>query len=119
MWAAALSLSYDRRHAAEQAPCFLALRACHVAEGPTLRKSGQGSQDYPHTDLYRAIRVSVDNLDQVNRARYMALAVLLDDMPAPLAMLTSIWHADANAAMQTTDTLVDLSLERGRAMAQS
>src|SRR5205085_3088246 len=37
--------------------------------------------DYPHTDLLRAIQVSVEALDQRSRARYLALAVLLEDMP--------------------------------------
>ena len=37
--------------------------------------------DYPHTDLLRAIQVSVEALDQQARDRYLALAVLLEDMP--------------------------------------
>lgn len=34
--------------------------------------------DYPHTDPLRAIQVSVEALDERARARYLAVAVLLE-----------------------------------------
>ena len=38
--------------------------------------------DYPYPSLLRAMQVSVDKTDTTTRERYLALAVLPEDMPA-------------------------------------
>jgi len=66
--------------------------------------------DYPHTDLFRALQVSVDSLDPATRERYIQLAVLLEDMPAPPAIQQSLWGVDEAAALETADRFTSLSL---------
>jgi WD40 repeat protein len=66
--------------------------------------------DYPHTDLFRALQVSVDAVDAATRERYVQLAVLLEHMPAPPAILQSLWGVDEAEALETADRLTGLSL---------
>ena len=66
--------------------------------------------DYPHTDLLRAIQVSVDALDDKVRERYLALAVLLEDMPIHPAILQTVWGSDEAEALESAEQLVSLSL---------
>jgi WD40 repeat protein len=66
--------------------------------------------DYPHSSLLRAIQVSVDDLDHVARERYLALAVLLQDMPAHSAIQQTLWNVDEGEALETTERFVSLSL---------
>ncbi len=47
--------------------------------------------DYPYTDVLRAIQVSVDSLDETSRARYLALAVLLEEMAAAPPVQQCLW----------------------------
>src|ERR1039458_4834768 len=65
---------------------------------------------YPHTDLLRAIQVSVDALDGATRERYLALAVLLEDMPAAPAVQQTLWGVDQGDALETAEQFVSLSL---------
>ena len=66
--------------------------------------------DYPYTDVLRAIQVSVDSLDETSRARYLALAVLLEDMAAAPPVQQCIWGVDENQAAETAEQFVSLSL---------
>jgi hypothetical protein len=66
--------------------------------------------DYPHTDLLRAIQVSVDALEAKARQRYLALALLLEDMPIPPAIRQTLWGADEQDALDTAEQFVSLSL---------
>jgi hypothetical protein len=50
--------------------------------------------DYPYTDLLRAIQVSVEALDEKSRERYLALAVLLENMPISRPIQQILWHVD-------------------------
>jgi len=49
----------------------------NLLRGADLAKIRAQFPDYPHTDLLRAIQVSVESLDPQARERYLALAVLL------------------------------------------
>ena len=64
----------------------------------------------PHTSLFRAIQVSVEALDVLVRARYFALAVLLEDMAAAPAVQQTLWRVDEAEALETAERLVGLSL---------
>jgi WD40 repeat protein len=65
---------------------------------------------YPHTDLLRAIQVSVDALEAKARERYLALAVLLEDMPIHPVIQQTLWGADEEEALETAEQFVSLSL---------
>jgi NB-ARC domain len=75
-----------------------------------LAKINADFPDYPHTDLLRAIQVSVDALDEVSRERYLALAVLLEDMPVSRPIQQTLWHVDEAEAEETAEHFVSLSL---------
>jgi WD40 repeat protein len=64
----------------------------------------------PHTTLFRAIQVSVDALDETVRLRYLALAVLLEDMAAAPQVQECIWGVDETEAAETAEQFVALSL---------
>src|ERR1019366_8646431 len=66
--------------------------------------------DYPYTDVLRAIQVSVDSLDETSRARYLALAVLLEEMAAAPPVQQCLWEVDENQAAETAEQFVSLSL---------
>jgi WD40 repeat protein len=66
--------------------------------------------DYPHTDLLRAIQVSVDALDVKARERYLALAVLLEETPIHPIIQQTLWGADEEDALETAERFVSLSL---------
>ena len=64
----------------------------------------------PHTTLFRAIQVSVDALDIPAKERYLALAVMLEDMPVALAVQQTLWNVSEAEALETADRFVGLSL---------
>ena len=67
----------------------------------------------PHTTLFRAIQVSFEALndeDPVAARRYLALAVLLEDMAAAPAVQQTLWNVDEGEALETAERLVGLSL---------
>jgi WD40 repeat protein len=66
--------------------------------------------DYPHTDLLRAVQVSVDALDAKARQRYLALAVLLEDVPIHPVVQQTLWGADEVDALETAEQFASLSL---------
>jgi WD40 repeat protein len=65
---------------------------------------------YPHPTLFRAIQVSVDQLDAGSRERYFALAVLLEDMTAELPVLQTLWNAGESEARRFAKDLASRSL---------
>lgn len=70
--------------------------------------------NYPYTDVLRALQVSVDGLNDTEGARYIALAVLLEDMsPAP-EVQQCLWGVDKGTALKTAKRFINLSLaQRG------
>jgi WD40 repeat protein len=67
-------------------------------------------QIYRHADPMLAIHVSVEALEGSARRHYLALAVLLDDMPAPPAVQQALWGVNAREALETAEQFVSLSL---------
>ncbi len=49
---------------------------------------------YPYPNLLRALAVSVDDLDDADRERYLDLAVFPEDEPIPQSALSAMWHID-------------------------
>jgi hypothetical protein len=66
--------------------------------------------DYPHSSLFRAIQVSVDALEPIARERYLALAGLLEDMPAYHTIQQTLWNVDEGEALEIAEQFVSLSL---------
>jgi WD40 repeat protein len=54
--------------------------------------------------------VSVEALDPIARERYLALAVLLEDMSAHHTIQQTLWNVDEGEALETTEQFVSLSL---------
>jgi WD40 repeat protein len=66
--------------------------------------------NYPHASLFAAIQLSVDNLDDRTRSRYLALAVLLEDLRISPLVLRSLWNVEDFDAAATAEQLISLSL---------
>jgi hypothetical protein len=64
----------------------------------------------PHTTLFRAIQIGVDALDETAGQRYLALAVLLEDMAAAPLVQQCIWRVDESEAAETAEQFLALSL---------
>jgi NB-ARC domain len=71
--------------------------------------------NYPHADLLRAVQVSVDALESAARHCYLALAVLLDEMPAAPYLQRTLWSVDDGAALEIAEQFVSLSLAQREA----
>jgi WD40 repeat protein len=84
--------------------------AVHLLRTADLAKIKAQFPNYPHTDLLRTIQVSVDALDDTARQRYLALAVLLEDMALHPAVQQTLWCADELDAIATADQFISLSL---------
>ena len=82
----------------------------NLLRGADLAKIRAQFPDYPHADLLRAIQVSVEALDPKTRQRYVALAVLLEDMPIHPVIQQTLWNADELDALDTAEQFVSLSL---------
>jgi WD40 repeat protein len=83
------------------------LNLLHRADLNELRVQFPG---YPHPDLLRAIQVSVDALDETARNRYLALALLIEDMPLHSSVQRALWSATEESALATAEQFVGLSL---------
>ena len=66
--------------------------------------------EYPHHDLFRAMEVGVAALDETTRARYLRLAVTLEDMAIAPTVQRTLWGTDEGEALDTAETLIGLSL---------
>jgi hypothetical protein len=66
--------------------------------------------NYAHVDLLRAVQVSVDALEPEARRCYLALAVLLDDMPVAPYIQRTLWGMNDGDALATAEQFVGLSL---------
>ena len=64
--------------------------------------------DYPYPDLFRSIQVSVESLDEQTRSRYLAVAVLLEEMVASYPILAAIWNTDEFGTVETAETLMPI-----------
>jgi hypothetical protein len=78
-----------------------------------IEKIKQQFPNYPYTDLFRAIEVSIQALDSEIRERYLDFAVFPEDVPVPIAVLQTFWQAeglDELEVEETIETLVGKSL---------
>ncbi len=60
--------------------------------------------------FFKAVEVSFQSLKPRMQERYKELAVLLDDMPAPPAILQMLWNVDRDEAVRIAKVLIDRSL---------
>lgn len=75
-----------------------------------LNRIRQSFPEYPHTDLLRAIEISMDSLDDDLRRRYLDFAVFPEDCAIPEAAVGTLWKLDKYDVADSVDQLVDLSL---------
>jgi WD40 repeat protein len=66
--------------------------------------------EYPHHDLFRAMDVGVTALGEITRARYLRLAVVLEDMVIEPPVQRTLWGTDEAETLDTAETLIGLSL---------
>jgi WD40 repeat protein len=66
--------------------------------------------NYAYHSLYPSISASVEWLSQRDKTRYLQLAVLLEDMPAPAVLLQQIWGDDRDETEALMSRLVDVCL---------
>ena len=85
-------------------------RVHDLLRNANLEKISAQFPDYPYPSLLVAIQVSIDELDAITREHYLALAVLLEDMPASPAIQQCLWKVDKYEAAETAERLVSLSL---------
>jgi WD40 repeat protein len=60
--------------------------------------------------FFKAVETSFQSLEPEMQEQYKALAVLLEDMPAPLPILATLWNVDTSEARFISNRLVELSL---------
>ena len=89
-------------------------RVLELLRGADLAKIKAQFPDYPYTDVLRALQVSVDALDDTARERYLALAVLLEEMSVAPEVQRCIWGVGEGEAVETAEQFISLSLaQRG------
>jgi hypothetical protein len=66
--------------------------------------------NYPHADLMKAIQVSVEALEPEQRRRYLALAILPEDMAGAPLVQQALWSTDEGDALDTAEKFISLSL---------
>jgi WD40 repeat protein len=91
-------------------PAVIWQRQLDILRGADLNRIQAQFPDYPYPTLFRAIEASVEELDAATRERYLALAVLLDNMPAHPDVQQELWLTDEGDAAETAERLIDLSL---------
>jgi hypothetical protein len=60
--------------------------------------------------FFKAVEISFQSLKPANQDRYKELAVLLEDMPAPPAILQTLWNLNHDESTRIAKLLVDRSL---------
>ncbi len=84
-----------------------ALARLRSADLATIRRAYPG---YPYPNLLRALEVSIDALEEVDRERYLDLAVFRDDQPIPEGTLSQLWSLSPLATRDCMAHFVDRSL---------
>jgi WD40 repeat protein len=79
-------------------------------QGADLDKIQAQFPGYPHPNLLRVIEVSVNALDDLERERYLSLAVLMEDMTVAVPVQRTLWDANEMDALDTTERFISLSL---------
>jgi WD40 repeat protein len=91
-------------------PSALWSRTVELLRHSDLEKIKAQFPDYPHPNLFRAIQVSVDALDPTTRERYLALAVMPQEMTLHPVIQQTLWNLDDGQALETAEQFIDLSL---------
>jgi hypothetical protein len=91
-------------------PSSLWKRAVELLRRADLDKIKAQFPHYPYTDILRAIQVSIDALDAGLRERYIALAVMPEDMAIAPEIQECLWGVDEVEAVDNAEQFVSLSL---------
>jgi len=110
-------------------PMVISMIAGLISESATQRHSGSGrwthylsslkarrysklkkQHSYEHDSVMGAVQMSVDHLSPSDRKKYSDLAVFLDDVPIPTAVLEVLWGVDRYEVEDTMARLIKKSL---------
>jgi WD40 repeat protein len=103
----ALAMIGSRLHGQDDVEWFSVLDDLRNAR---LKHVGRRPSRYEHETLYASIDVSVNALDPADRGAYGQLAILLEDMSAPLILLQALWGGGSDRVRTLARRLVDRSL---------
>ncbi len=106
-----LALALIGAHLRGKPPAFWPVVLGQLRDGDWSKVRSQFPE--PHTSVFVALEVSFQALrkaDPVAAERYLALAVLLEDMPAHPLVQRALWGCDADESLETAERLIALSL---------
>jgi len=83
----------------------------HKLRGADLDKIARQFPNYPYPNLFRAIEVSVEALDEQVRQRYLDFAVFPEHYPLPEGAFQTLWSRDGLDEYDTQD-LLDILVDR-------
>ena len=85
-------------------------RILRNVQNARLKDTGVRLANHAYRTLYASIAASVEELLPEDKVRYQKLAILLEDMPAPAALLQQIWGGPMDEVEDAMGRFVDLSL---------
>jgi len=92
------------------------LNILHSADLAKIKAQFPGS---PYPNLFAAIQASVDSLEPADRERYLALAVLVEEMSAARVVQQTLWGTNVDEATETAERFISLSLAQRDADGES
>ncbi|MGV2437449.1 MAG UNVERIFIED_CONTAM: NB-ARC domain-containing protein [Anaerolineae bacterium] len=106
-----LALAHDRGDGARQRPEAYWQDTLNDLQEADLEEISERFPEYPHPNLFVALKVSIDQLDATLRERYYDFAIFPDDVPIPEAVPLTFWKPDQpRQVRRKLDTLVDRNL---------
>jgi WD40 repeat protein len=81
-----------------------------VMNDSALARVGAALPAYPHSNMSQVIELSVDALGEIDRQRYVALAVLLEDTSVTPVIQQTLWNVPAGEGLETAERLMSRSL---------
>jgi len=85
-------------------------RITHALKEGKAQKASQTLSDYPYRNLFEAIQVSVDSLNDDHKGRYVDLGVFPPDTPIPRSVLETFWGLDEDEAEDSMEVWTEASL---------
>ena len=85
-------------------------RTLKLLRNADLEKIKVALPQYPHPSLFAAMEVSINSLEAVDRERYYALAVLLEEMAVSGAIQQALWGTNEDESAEAAERLMALSL---------
>lgn len=68
--------------------------ALQMMQASDLEEVGQQFPDYPYPNLYKAIAVSINDLDEKSRLKYLQLGIFKEDIRIPEHIIHLLWRSE-------------------------